>query len=67
MSFIEKNESFTKEINNLICKYSGFLIPIMPMLHSNRTQSADSQDKSINWFLCEYNTGMIWVIVNYLL
>ena len=34
---------------------------IWSMLHSYRNQSIDLQCKSIEWFLFENNTGVIWV------
>ena len=41
------------KLNNLSCNCSGFLIPIILMLHSDRTRSADSDFKSIDLFLYE--------------
>ena len=34
---------------------------ISPMLHWHRNQPFDFNWKSIDWFLCEYNIGLIWV------
>ena len=33
----------------------------MPVLPSYRNQSIDLHTKSVDWFLCEGNTGIKWV------